>query len=147
MSECVALTERWNMEPSILVDAGWVGKLKGLVCAPTIPTCNNNVYDYFIIHQALDNLVIGTQVVTDIGGKPHNPTRLLLKAGAPPGMVRQMKKPEQIKSAIPIACPNRPPSYSIATELSRRKREPDPQTSPRPPHGGSQPKGGPPPCV
>ena len=68
----------FNVEPSLLRQSGWLQLDKGVVHAPTQPTCGLKTYDFFISSESLAFAVVGVANVIDEGSRPHTPTRLYL---------------------------------------------------------------------
>ena len=67
----------WNMPPHTLAASGWLDMVGGLVVATTLPTCNESVYDYFVVQRSIAHAVVGVQPLSDGGLNPHWPTRLV----------------------------------------------------------------------
>ena len=53
----------WNMPPQLLLQSGWLEIVQGVIVAPDPPTCNDSVYDYFVVHWSLAHAVAGVQQV------------------------------------------------------------------------------------
>ena len=102
----------WNVEPTVLQQAGWPAKLRGQLFAPTLPTCGLRCYDFFLVDVAIAHMVVGVQAISDAGGRPHRVSRLLLDGALQRGQVRQMVKPRAIIADLPPTAPRRPPDLS-----------------------------------
>ena len=87
----------WNCSPEELKASGWLKRVKGVIVAPAAPTCNDNTFDYFVVHRSIAHLVHSVHKVADAGLSPHSPARLILKGRSRQVMVRQIK--------APFACP------------------------------------------
>ena len=111
----------FNIDATVLQEAGWPRKLGGQLFAPTVPTCHDNVYDFFIVSLSLAGSVVGTQSVNDVGGRPHRPSRLLLAGGIQRQHIWKLVAPLPISSSLPPTAPMRPPSYSAVLAV-RPKR-------------------------
>ena len=102
----------WNIEPELLQSSGWARFLRGQLFVPKGPTCGDRRYDYFLTSTSLAHAVAGAQNISDIGGRPHRPSRLLIARGQCRPKVRRMVKPRAIPSNLPPTAPKKPPSYS-----------------------------------
>ena len=104
----------WNVEPTVLQQAGWPAKLRGQLFAPTLPTCGLRCYDFCLVDVAIAHMVVGVQAISDAGGRPHRVSRLLLDGALQRGQVRQMVKPRAIIADLPPTAPRRPPDLRSA---------------------------------
>ena len=104
-----------NMNPQSLED--WAKRVRATIRCTTAPTCHSNNYDYFITHRSMADAVVGTQLITDLGGRPHYGTRLLITAKDTDDLVWTLKKPRQIPSRLPSGCKQHVPSYSESKNL------------------------------
>ena len=71
----------WNMEPEVLETSGWLGAVTGAVVAPEGCTCTKGLgakLDYFVLHEALVDFVIGIEVLDRAPLSPHSPVCLTL---------------------------------------------------------------------
>ena len=98
------LAADFNVTPDVLRQTGWLALVKGSIVASTDPTCNKNVYDYFVVDRRLGAAVLGVSLVNDAGFHPHFPSRIFLR-----GKLRDMKKrvlvaPKKIGARVPIGC-------------------------------------------
>ena len=57
----------WNMSPAVLASTQFLSMVRGVIVAPTAPTCNNSVYDYFVVSEGLLPSVAGVARVDDVG--------------------------------------------------------------------------------
>ena len=110
----------WNITPAMLTSTQWLKMVGGVIIAPELPTCNANVYDFFVVHKSLAHAVVGIQRLHDGGCHPHYPVRLLLRGNARRYLVRRLVKPPLAAGELPAGPPNRPPSY-IQTQLAIQK--------------------------
>ena len=91
----------WNVNPKALADSGWPEIVRGTIQAPVLPTCNTNVYDFFVVSNDLSAAVAGVVRLSDGGCKPHWTSRLFLHADARAKAVRRLIKPERIPGKLP----------------------------------------------
>ncbi len=91
----------WNLPPEVLASAGWLSVVNGIIVAPSGPTCNEKVYDFFVISKGLSPSVVGVQRVDNAGLSPHYPARLLLRGDARRHAVRQLVRPALVAAALP----------------------------------------------
>ena len=91
----------WNIPPEVLMESGWVDSIEGVIVAPKVNTCNNSVYDYFIISVKLRHAVRGVQVVNDHQFSPHHPTRMYIDGDARRKLARRIRKPTKIPGILP----------------------------------------------
>ena len=78
----------WTCTPDQLAKTGWLKMVKGQIFAPVVNTCNDTVYDYFVVCDALAPAVFNTVAVNDALCSPHTPTRSYLRTGPRQMMVR-----------------------------------------------------------
>ena len=83
----------WNCTPEELTATGWLQKVGGVIHAPSSPTCNGHVYDFFVVKACISDGVQSTHVIGDAGLNPHSPSRLIYKGIPRKVMVRQLKAP------------------------------------------------------
>ena len=69
----------WNCTPEDLAAIGWLRKVGGVIHAPSAPTCNGKVYDFFVVAEAISDQVQSTHVIAVAGFTPHSPSRLIFK--------------------------------------------------------------------
>jgi len=43
----------WQCTPDELREAGWLKIVKGVIYAPTAPTCGDRILDYFVVSEGL----------------------------------------------------------------------------------------------
>ena len=132
----VLLAGDWNMEKERLMATGWPGKL-GLVPIQTTPsehpTCTlggqgaGTAIDYFLVSEAIAELVVRSEVVKDLGFRPHYGVRLFFRGRPRDLWRRQLRVPRpwpghddmQHASTVKMealpwaqaACTARPPSW------------------------------------
>ena len=86
--------------------------VRGRICAPALPTCGNNTYDFFVVDSALAASVVAVQRVEGAGLHPHHPSRMLLRTDARSVMVRACTRPVKIGGQLPKGPMQPPPIYS-----------------------------------
>ena len=91
----------WNCTPQDLAATGWLQKVGGTIHAPTAPTCNDSVYDFFVVKTCISSGVQSTHKIGDAGCTPHSPARLIFKGIPRKVMVRQIKAPASIPAVLP----------------------------------------------
>ena len=80
----------WNMTPQALMESNWPKIVRGHVHAPTLPTCNDSTYDFFLVSHHLNDAVAGVTRLSDGGCKPHWTVRLYLRGNARARAVRRL---------------------------------------------------------
>ena len=75
--------------------------VKGQIFAPKVNTCNESIYDYFVVCDELAPAVYDTVAVNDALCSPHKPARLYLRAGPRQMMVRQLKAIGKFEAKMP----------------------------------------------
>jgi hypothetical protein len=70
----------WNLSPQVLAESRWLEQVDGVIFATELATCNDNTYDYFVVHRSLAPSVVGVQRLQDGGMNPHWPSRLIRQA-------------------------------------------------------------------
>ena len=105
-----------NMVPEKMVK--WATDNHATIFAPGTPTCNCSTIDYFIVHRSLADSVVGTQVISDLGGRPHFGVRLLIDTALNDDKTWTIKKPAAIGSVLPAGCKQHTPSYPLAFGLN-----------------------------
>ena len=83
----------FNVTPETLKDAGYLDMINAQVVAPSDPTCNKFVCDFFVIPRILSFAVVGVQVIRNDWVRPHWPVRLLLAANMRRLAVRTIVRP------------------------------------------------------
>jgi len=101
----------WNLPPETLAASKWLDMVNGVIFATQLPTCNESVYDYFVVHKSLADAVIGVQRLQDVGLNPHWMSRLILKGNAKRFAVRQLVRPAKVEGILPHGPPQQPPDY------------------------------------
>ena len=103
----------WNMEPEVLQAAGWPRRLGGQIFAPSLPTCGDRCYDFFLLDSRISHMAAGVQAISDAGGRPHRVSRLLLDGTLARGMIRQLVRPRAIPTSLPPTAAPRPADFSV----------------------------------
>jgi len=91
----------WNITPEVLLSSGWLQIVKGIIVAPSAPTCHQSVYDFFVVAEALSSSVVGVSRIDDGGLSPHWPVRLYLRGDGHRFMVRKLRRPQGIPGVLP----------------------------------------------
>ena len=91
----------WNLTPEVLASTGWLHLVKGCIKAPLLHTCNQAVYDFFVLSQSAQLLFHSVCRVSDSGLTPHWPTRILLRGDVRRTRVRCLAKPMHVPGALP----------------------------------------------
>ena len=61
----------FQMEPKLLIQSGFVRLAKGVLAAPSKPTCQGHVIDYFVVSESLRHSVVAVSTLED---SPFAPT-------------------------------------------------------------------------
>lgn len=99
----------WNLSPEVLAASNWLKITNGVIFATELATCNDNTYDYFVVHRELADSVRGVQRLQDGHLSPHWVTRLILSGDAKRCAVRQLVQPARVEGILPKG-PPRPPA-------------------------------------
>ena len=78
------------MTPQELSQTNWLRMVGGSFIAPDLPTCNQSVYDYFVVHKSIAHAVVGVQRLQDGAMSPHWACRLILRGDAKRFAVRRL---------------------------------------------------------
>ncbi len=73
----------------------------GVIHAPAAPTCNDCVYDFFVVSASISDQVHSCVVIGDAGMTPHSPARLHFKGTPRKTMVRVIRAPQSIPAVLP----------------------------------------------
>ncbi len=92
----------WNCTPDELEASGWLDLVGGAIHAPTTATCNDSVYDFFVVKRCFQHAVFSVRAVGDALCKPHSPVRLLLRSAPRCIMVRGLRRPKGFSAALPF---------------------------------------------
>ncbi len=87
---------------------GWLGMVRGVVVAPSVPTCGSRVLDFFVVAESFASAVAGVTVVENAAFKPHSPVRLLLRPRPRAIHVRRLISPTALGPTFPAGPPSRP---------------------------------------
>ncbi len=98
----------WNCTPAELSATGWLDLVGGYICAPSAPTCNGKIYDYFVVKRRFQHAVHSVHTVGDALFKPHSPSRLLLRGSPRCIMVRSLRCPRNFSAVLPHGPPIEP---------------------------------------
>ena len=85
----------FNLTPELLGECGWLQLARGVAFAPDLPTCNEKVYDFFVVSEGLAPAVFCVRTLEDGGFNPHSPVRMLLHARPRRFRVRQLAAPKK----------------------------------------------------
>ena len=108
----------WNIQPDTLADSRWLQMVGGVIFATDLPTCNDNTYDYFVVHRSIAHAVVGVQRLEDGGMNPHWASRLLLRGDARRFAIRELVRPPKVGGLLPHGPSQEPPDYSSILELA-----------------------------
>ena len=104
-----ALAADFNFTPGFLRRSGFLQLVRGEIAAPVDPTCNDHVYDYFVVPRRLAPSVVAVQVVHDEGVHPHRPVRLLLRANLHRVLLTKILRPKPVGALACVLGPAPPP--------------------------------------
>ena len=107
----------WNIPPETLADSRWLDIVGGVTFATQLPTCNDNTYDYFVVHHSLAHAVVGVQRLENGGMNPHWASRLVLRGDARRIAIRELVKAPKVEGALPAGPSPAPPSYDNVIAL------------------------------
>eukprot|EP00972_Heterocapsa_arctica_P025854 3805006-Heterocapsa_arctica.AAC.1 len=71
----------WNMGPEAISSSGWLDRIGGAMVSPSCHTCSKgmgNTLDYFVVAQALRQLVKVIEVWEDAPISPHPPVKMII---------------------------------------------------------------------
>ena len=102
----------FNITPQDLISTGWLQLVGGTVHAPSLPTCNGRVIDFFVTSATLAFAVVAATVVSDTGTYPHSAVRLLVRASPRCVMVNSLRKPAAFAAVLAAGCAPLGPDYS-----------------------------------
>ena len=94
----------FNLTPEDVRGTGWLELLNGVIHAPSVPTCNGRVIDFFVTSASLASAVVAVSVVLDSGTSPHSAVRLLLRASPRSVMINTLRKPFKFASVLLAGC-------------------------------------------
>ncbi len=94
----------FNVTPEQLAASGWLELTKGVIVAPTRPTCNERVLDFFVVSECLAHAVKGAAVITDAYCGPHYAVRLYLSGQPRATHQRRLRAPTKIAAELPQGC-------------------------------------------
>ena len=106
----------WNMSSEALAATKWLSQVKGKIIATTLDTCNESVYDYFVVSDEIRYAVVGIQRLKDSGLQPHHPVRLLIRGNARRIAVRKLVKAPKVHGNLPKGPAGKPKDYSKVAE-------------------------------
>ena len=91
----------------------------GRIVRPTLPTCGDNCYDYFVVATRLAPAIVGCQRVENAGYTPHWPSRLLIRGDARRLCEKVLAKPPPVPGTLPPG-PHHPhqPATQPATDTA-----------------------------
>ena len=92
---------------------------RGVIFAPTLPTCHASVYDYFIVCKGLAPSVVGAQRIEDCGTNPHFFPRLLIRGDGRRFPIRKLVPAPRVSGSLPFGPAPEAPSYGATIELTR----------------------------
>ena len=115
----------WNMSPQTLETTNFAAMVRGVIVAPSSPTCNGSTYDYFVVSEGLRPCVAGIARIDDSGLNPHWPVRLYLRSNARRHLVRQLVRPCKVPGVLPCGPKPAAPDYADATPAHVAQQEID----------------------
>ena len=59
----------WNMEPQVLQSSRWLEVIGGVIRAPDKVTCNDSIFDYFVVHKEIAPSVVSVTTLDNAGYK------------------------------------------------------------------------------
>ena len=98
------LAADFNMNPQVIEQSGWLQLVKGRIVSTTLPTCNDNVYDFYVVCSPLAAGVRGVSRVLDAGVYPHFHVRLYLQANCRLLTKRVLRSPVLLGPRVPPGC-------------------------------------------
>ncbi len=109
----------WNLSPAVLASSKWLQMTRGIIFAPTLPTCHGSVYDYFIVSRGLAPSVAGVQRIEDGGTNPHFFARLLVRGDGRRFPIRKLVPAPRVSGSLPFGPAPEAPDYSSTIELAK----------------------------
>ena len=103
----------WNLPPDVMASSNWPKMVDGHIFATQVPTCNEMIYDFFIVSAAIAPAVAAVQRIDSVGAAPHYPVRLLIRGDAHRLMVRRLVKPPRVPAVLPHGPPSQTPEYGL----------------------------------
>ena len=97
----------WQNSPDDLRASKWPEMMHGVIHASSLPTCGNNIIDFFLVCAALSPYVLFTQLLNDAGVKPHRGSRIAISGAPRQRLVRHLRTPKDI-----VALPRGPLPHS-----------------------------------
>ena len=96
----------------------WAKKNRANIYCSEAPTCKQSALDFFVVHRSLADAVIGTQLIADLGGRPHSgfPNFIRFQMQREADVVP--KKPAQIPGSLSAGCKFHKPSFHLAAALT-----------------------------
>ena len=94
----------WQMEPEVLLRSGFARLVKGVIFAPSTPTCRGHVIDYFVVSENVRSAVQGARRLDDTPFEPHSPVRIFIKAAPREDRVRKMVRLARVEPILPAGC-------------------------------------------
>jgi hypothetical protein len=105
-----------NMAPETFMGHPLYLQLKGLMVAPSAPTCTMGkakVLDYFVVDPRLEHSIVSIEVLTNAHTSPHWPVKLTLRASAKDLVERIPVKPRALPRELSISCAPEPPQWPV----------------------------------
>ena len=112
-----------NCTPKALADTGWVELVGGAIHAPDQPTCNDKVYDFFIVSRNCSHAVRRVATIADAECKPHHPTRIWIDARPRNDLCRKLANLGKFDAWLPFG-PQRAEHYAAAPDLEAQEADP-----------------------
>ncbi len=108
----------WNCTPAELAATGWLELVDGIIHAPQAATCNDKIYDYFVVKAACRHAVHSVHTISDAIYWPHSPVRLLLRSAPRCIMVRSVCRPLGFRAVLPFGPDVAPPPVAAGLDIA-----------------------------
>jgi hypothetical protein len=113
------LAADWNASPEELHATRWPELAGGVIHAPSVPTCGDRCYDYFVVSRSLQHAVVATLVVSNPGFGPHRPARLFLRASPRACTIRTIDRPGRFTADLPFGPEHEPEATPAGHVIAR----------------------------
>ena len=90
-----------NGTPADLVSTGWLTLVNGVAHAPTAPTCNDSVYDFFVTSKCAAHAVRKVATIAVAEFSSHSPTRLWQDARPRADHFRVLRPIGKLEAVLP----------------------------------------------
>ena len=103
----------------MLASTKWLLMVRGVIFAPSLPTCHASTYDFYVVSRGLAPSVAGVQRIEDGGTSPHFFSRLLVRGDARRFPIRKLVPAPRVSGVLPFGPAAEPPLYDEVVELAR----------------------------